>query len=287
MHNVYQPDSDFRKELKRIIADQGFSINNHKVRLQHCSGRQVVTGITVGRKLNVGRKYVKDLRAILHIWEKYGIDAAYAAFYPRYMSEKCRLNRGELNLRNVIAGKLCYLKMVKGEKDPVYSRLNAQFRRLTENCVPAAPNASIDYLFTMPLAAFEKKLDVKLRFCNREIDNKPYAMFDFQGRRFIVAVSRNLDVRLLPRNVQISLTRMATPMKGSPENGEKISGDQTRDISVVYLLHKPYSGKIQYEDGGVPGNPPLPDLREFVVGLAEKFPELELRDDLGIIREDY
>src|SRR5690606_12979703 len=34
MHNVYQPDSDFLKELKRIITEQGFHINVNKTRLQ-------------------------------------------------------------------------------------------------------------------------------------------------------------------------------------------------------------------------------------------------------------
>lgn len=131
MHNVYQPSSEFRKELERIIADQHFTINEKKTRLNHCSTRQEVTGLTVGGKVNVTRKYVKDLRAILHIWEKYGLGAAYANFIPRYKREKCQLHRGEPNLVNIIAGKLCYLKMVKGEKDPVYIKLNAQYQRLT------------------------------------------------------------------------------------------------------------------------------------------------------------
>ncbi len=139
MHNAYQPDGDFRKELERIITTQRFMINAKKTRLQHCSVRQEVTGITVGQKLNVSRKYVKDARAILHIWEKYGINAAYATFYPRYKSEKCQLHRGEPNIVNVISGKLCYLKMVKGESDSVYTKLFAQFTRLTstENQSPS------------------------------------------------------------------------------------------------------------------------------------------------------
>lgn len=132
MHNVYQPNSDFRKELERIITGQHFSINEKKTRLSHCSTRQEVTGLTVGVKVNVTRKYVKDLRAILHIWEKYGLNAAYAKFLHRYKSEKWNY-RGEPNLENVVAGKLCYLKMVKGENDSVYVKLNAQYQRLTED----------------------------------------------------------------------------------------------------------------------------------------------------------
>ena len=86
MHNVYHEGSAFRKELERIITDQHFTLNKKKTRLSHCSSRQEVTGLTVGAKINVSRKYVKDVRAILHIWEKYGHDAAFATFYPRYFS---------------------------------------------------------------------------------------------------------------------------------------------------------------------------------------------------------
>lgn len=88
MQNVYQDNSEFRKELERIITAQRFTINEKKIRLNHCSTRQEVTGLTVGTKINVSREYIKDIRAILQIWEKYGYNAAYATFYPRYKSEK-------------------------------------------------------------------------------------------------------------------------------------------------------------------------------------------------------
>ncbi|MDE7426981.1 MAG: reverse transcriptase family protein [Muribaculaceae bacterium] len=287
MHNVYHPDGDFRKELERIITDQRFTINAKKTRLQHCSVRQEVTGITVGQKLNVARKYVKDVRAILHIWEKYGINAAYATFYPRYKSEKCQLHRGEPNLINVISGKLCYLKMVKGENDPVYAKLFSQFTRLTSTEKPVAKPKDIDYLFTMPLIAFEKKLGCKLEYRTRTHDNKPYACFYFQGRFFVVGVSKNLDINNLPGNVEISLTRMAVPLSFYVAEGNPIPKIKPTKPQVGYLLHKHYSGKKRKEEiAAIAFNQSsdVPDsLREFVLSLAEHFPELQLRDDMGII----
>ena len=68
MHNVYQNGSPFRIELERIISGQHFKINPKKTRLHHRGQRQEVTGLTVGEKINVCRSYVKDIRAILHIW---------------------------------------------------------------------------------------------------------------------------------------------------------------------------------------------------------------------------
>lgn len=284
MHNVYQSGGDFLKELERIITDQRFIFNDKKTRLQHCSCRQEVTGITVGQKLNVARKYVKDVRAILHIWEKYGINAAYATFYPRYKSEKCQLHRGDPNIVNVISGKLCYLKMVKGESDSVYTKLFAQFTRLASTKQSVDLPKDIDYLFTMPLIAFEKKLDCKLEYRTRAHDNKPYACFHFQDRFFIVAVSKNLDVNNLPGNVEISLTRMAIPIPFYIAPGQPIPKVKPTKIQVGYLLHKPYTGKkTKKEVSPQEPNDISDSLREFVLGLAEQFPELQLHDDLGII----
>ena len=287
MHNVYQSDGDFRKELERIITDQRFIINAKKTRLQHCSVRQEVTGITVGHKLNVARKYIKDVRAILHIWEKYGINAAYATFYPRYKSEKCQLHRGEPNIVNVISGKLCYLKMVKGESDSVYTKLFAQFTRLTSTEKTVAKPNNIDYLFTMPLIAFEKKLGCKLEYRTRTHDNKTYACFHFQDHFFIVAVSKNLDINNLPGNVEISLTRMAVTLPFYVTEGQANPEIKPTKIRIGYLLHKHYTGKKRKDEIRTvvydKPNEVSDSLREFVLGLAEQFPELQLRDDMGII----
>ena len=88
MHNVYKENSDFRKELNRIICEQGFTLNEKKTRLQKLGGRQEVTGIIVSNKLNVSQKYVRDIRNILYIWDKYGYNSAYAKFFPKYKEEK-------------------------------------------------------------------------------------------------------------------------------------------------------------------------------------------------------
>lgn len=264
MHNVYRPGSEFRTELERIITEQRFTINQKKTRLNHCSSRQEVTGLTVGQKINVGRKYVKDIRAILHIWEKYGLNAAYATFYPRYKSEKCQLRIGDPTLENVISGKLCYLKMVKGESDPVYTKLHAQFVRLTTNSETSRIKSPIDYLFTMSKSDFENKLGVTIEFRERS-SGKKYGCFYFQDRFFVVALSKNVDINNLTDDLQISLTRMQNPDR------------------IGYLLHKPLRGYIQ-EPRTEDAVPNVSDeLRAFVINLANTYPELQLTDDMGII----
>lgn len=283
MHNVYHPDSDFRKELRRIIAGQHFAINENKTRLRHCSTRQEVTGLTVGRKINVTRKYVKDIRAILHIWGKYGLDAAFATFYPRYKSEKCQHHRRLPDLVRVVSGKLCYLKMVKGETDPVYSRLHSQFLRLCGEPVNTGPHGDIDYLMTMPLATFEKKLGVTISFDTRKADHKPYGHFTFQGRRFTVAVSKNLDVCNLPEDVSISLTRMVPLSDEFWESAELPASELPVTLRTGYLLHKPLGN---YKPTGRRSTREVTsELEDFVIDLANRYPELGIKDSIGILEK--
>jgi retron-type reverse transcriptase len=113
MHYVYAKNGEFRKELIRIIKSQGFTINEEKTRLQKRGSRQEVTGIVVSeRKLNVAKKYVREIRSLLYIWEKYGYSVAMSRFLPKYKLEKGHVKKGNPDLINVLEGKLLYLKMV-------------------------------------------------------------------------------------------------------------------------------------------------------------------------------
>ena len=132
MHNVYQEWSAFRAEIQRIITEQGFCMNERKTRLQKAGAHQEVTGLTVNAKANVSRQYISDLRWILSVWEKEGYAKAYAMFYPKYKYEKGYIKKGEPVMENVIGGKLNYLRMVRGENNLAYSKLQARYDALQE-----------------------------------------------------------------------------------------------------------------------------------------------------------
>lgn len=69
-------------------------------------------------------------------------------------------------MERVIEGKLLYLKMVKGEKDPVYQRLSSLFDKLVDK----APKkiADIDYIASYTMEAFEKQFSTEVRFFEKE-----------------------------------------------------------------------------------------------------------------------
>jgi RNA-directed DNA polymerase len=138
MHNVYQKDSDFLKEINRIIAEQHFHIKASKTRLQKQGYRQEVTGLLVNEKLNVQKRYIKQLRMWLYYWEHYGYEKATAYFLPQYLSDKGHTKNGYPKMVNVIAGKLDYLKMVKGGQNEMYKKLKQRFKALTVDSDPIA-----------------------------------------------------------------------------------------------------------------------------------------------------
>lgn len=129
--DVFKND-DFLKELTRIIQeDQQLDINEKKTRLQYTSNQQEVTGLIVNEKVNVRQRYLKQIRMWLYYWEKYGYEKAQSIFVRDYKEEKGHIKKGNPNLDNVLAGKLKFLKMVKGVEDSTYVNLRKRFDKLT------------------------------------------------------------------------------------------------------------------------------------------------------------
>ena len=184
MHYVYAKQGEFRKELVRIIAEQGFNINETKTRLQKRGSRQEVTGIVVSEKLNVTQKYVRDIRNILYIWDKYGYTAAISKFFPKYKAEKGHVKKGNPDLQNVIDGKLMYLKMVKGEADSVYIRLHEKFQTLVERDSSADKTNlhGISYVETIPVLKFEETHETTINIVHNDKGQR-YATFCLGGEK--------------------------------------------------------------------------------------------------------
>lgn len=129
--NMFAEDGKFCKSLHNIIEkEEHFTINPDKTRICHVGERQEVTGLTVNERPNVTRRYIKQVRLFLHIWEAKGLPEAQRLFEKHYTPKTTRPNVGIPHIENVIAGKLLYLKMVKGEDDGTYMKLYEHFLKL-------------------------------------------------------------------------------------------------------------------------------------------------------------
>lgn len=126
-------------ELHDIVVNKHhFKINSAKTRLSDRTRRMEVTGLTVNQFPNVPRVFIDRIRGALHAWERHGYAAAdkvwnesvTAARSGAYEKKpwKRQTRRAQVpDLKNVLWGKLLYLRMVRGKDDLIYSRLAERY----------------------------------------------------------------------------------------------------------------------------------------------------------------
>ena len=118
------------QKLRHIIVENGFEVNEKKIWLSGRERRQEVTGITANDFPNLPRKYTNQIRAMLHAWAKYGLDAAQDHFEKKYDSRHRAHCRRLPKFQHVVKGKIEYLGMVKGAESLTYLRFLDQLRDL-------------------------------------------------------------------------------------------------------------------------------------------------------------
>ncbi len=90
--------------LEAIIRDNGFKINRHKIRYRNRGMRQEVTGLVINEKVNVRRKLMRQVRAMLHYYQ--------TSSFSDQREKNLLLTR--------ITGKLNFIRYIRGDKDRAY-----------------------------------------------------------------------------------------------------------------------------------------------------------------------
>ncbi len=122
------------EELVGTIVANGFSINSNKVYLQRSDSHQGVTGVTVNRRPNAPRYFIRQVRAMLHAWHKYGLEKAARVHFHRGADEP--LSKHDCALyQKITRGKIAYLGMVRG-KDGLYQKYTTELDRLGSTVDP-------------------------------------------------------------------------------------------------------------------------------------------------------
>ena len=150
-------------ELEQIITQNGFKINKNKIRLRGKNLRQQVTGIIVNRFPNVRRKLVRQIRAMLHAWRKFGLEAAQEEFRRQYDKKHRSEWKKNPSFKRVVKGKIEYLGMVRGKNDPIYLSLCSELKRLAPELVriPTSITQVENGHLPIPLIFTEGKSDWK------------------------------------------------------------------------------------------------------------------------------
>lgn len=121
-------------ELNEIIVKNGFNVNHKKTRIDNkYTDRQKVTGLVVNEKLNLERRYIKKIRAILHFWEKYGLSEATKKFFGENKIDDIYLSTFEKRFIKSIKGKINFIKQIKGQQNFTWRKIENQYNLLMKN----------------------------------------------------------------------------------------------------------------------------------------------------------
>ncbi len=132
--DILRPQGELVQQVKTIVERYGFRLNEEKTHLQRRGRRQEVTGLMVTEKVNVSRRYVREIRSLLYIWERYGYEDACQAALKSYKQQhgKTKGHQHCVPLNKVLGGKLDYMKMVRGANDPLYQRFVSRYTSLQQ-----------------------------------------------------------------------------------------------------------------------------------------------------------
>ena len=125
--------------LQKIFQDNGFTINEEKTRYARRTNRQEVTGLIVNAGINVPRKYIMRIRAMLHAWEKYGLEAAAKEHFEKFNYKHKHPDYPEIAFKNELTGMLNYVGQMKGIGNRVYIALYYRIKRLDSNIKLSIP----------------------------------------------------------------------------------------------------------------------------------------------------
>lgn len=121
---TYEPGTS----LVDIIGANGFTIHPSKFKVRTRANRQEVTGLVVNRFVNVKRSYIRNIWQTIHAWRKFGIEKAAEHHFTRYRSEG--IPPDEDAFRRTVAGRVAFVRSVRGEEDPIYLKMARALREI-------------------------------------------------------------------------------------------------------------------------------------------------------------
>jgi RNA-directed DNA polymerase len=144
-HQPTETDNQLRlgSELADIITKNGFLVNDKKIRLTNRRQRHEVTGLTVNEFPNVQRRFVRQVRAMLHAWKKYGLAKAQSEFIAKYDSRHRKSSPP--SFARVVKGKIEFIGQIRGEANPLYWRLLRQYALLNGDLPLKEPPTFIEF----------------------------------------------------------------------------------------------------------------------------------------------
>jgi Reverse transcriptase (RNA-dependent DNA polymerase). len=114
-------------QIKELICLNGFNINEKKLHLKSSHRKQTVTGLVVNEKVNVDRKRLRNIRAMLHDLTKNGLETA----TQRHFNLTNLSNEKQRQLFvNRLKGYINFVGQVRGHDDIIYQKMFIEFNKI-------------------------------------------------------------------------------------------------------------------------------------------------------------
>jgi RNA-directed DNA polymerase len=284
-------------DIISIIEGNGFNINGSKTRLLSRSDRQDVTGLVTNKFTNINRKFIRNIRAALHAWEKFGLEAFQQKFAEEFYGGPDEAHAPDV--RRVIQGRIQFVGQVRGFDDFIYVAFRDKYNVLAayELKIPIHQN-SWEYKrgnAVWVLEDLDQALQgtaffaegVGLISCMHCVGKKPYIYHpSTPGKKYpvtLVKADETVDLailRLEPENqpifTELTLDRSDNPrveqeivLAGYPNHGVG-KGLRVEASQIASLMVR--SGVKKFNiTGSIPGGNsggPVFDRRRRVIGVA-------------------
>jgi len=114
----------FVRNINSIIQNHNMTLNYDKINVYHKNKSQRVTGLIVNEKINLERKFLKKIRAILHNISKNGLEIEKNKFEREYCQKELLIT---------LEGWINYVGFIRGYDDTLYLDFRTRYNKIYED----------------------------------------------------------------------------------------------------------------------------------------------------------
>lgn len=119
-------NNEITTKFENIITNNGFTINEDKIRASYTNQKKEVTGLIINEKINVPRKYVRNLRSQIH-------------------NAKCFSDSQKNQVFDELYGRVSYIRHIKSKNDPIFIKYALEFNNLYNYKYFQVDEETLDY----------------------------------------------------------------------------------------------------------------------------------------------
>ncbi len=123
-------DAKLILDIRSIIVQNDFCVNEKKLRIRAKNRKQTVTGLVVNEKVNVDRKLMKKVRAMLHDLKMNGINSATQKHFE--LNRLASMNECQ-SFVDKLNGNIGFIGQVRGGEDKIFLKFKEQLSGINQN----------------------------------------------------------------------------------------------------------------------------------------------------------